>query len=152
VAQRTVLAVFWGHAPRPPGSASPRFGPCSFLAQQGSSFAELRFLLLFLEKEESGSTNCIGCFLGARPQTPWVGFAEVWAVFVSGTAGKQPRRATLFASFSGKRSKWLNELYWLFSGGTPPDPLGRLRRGLSRVRFWHSREAASQSYAFCFFF
>jgi hypothetical protein len=39
---------FWGHAPKPPGSASPSF-------EHGIVFreAELRFLLLFLEKEEN---------------------------------------------------------------------------------------------------
>jgi hypothetical protein len=38
------------------------------LAQQKGSLAELRFLLLFLEKEEFHISN----FLGARPQTPVV--------------------------------------------------------------------------------
>jgi hypothetical protein len=36
----------WGHAPRPPGSASPSFWSVHFCE------AEQRFLLLFLEKEE----------------------------------------------------------------------------------------------------
>jgi hypothetical protein len=41
------LVGFWGHAPKPPGSASPKFG-------YGIAFceAEQRFLPLFLEKEE----------------------------------------------------------------------------------------------------
>jgi hypothetical protein len=46
--------------------------------------------------------------LGARPQTPWVGFAEVWV------ANRRPRTGTtLFASFSGKRR--ILALNWFFS-------------------------------------
>jgi hypothetical protein len=53
---------FWKKkiAPKPPWSDSPRFGSPKTLCE-----AELRFLLLFLEKEDS-------------PQTPMVGFAEIW--------------------------------------------------------------------------
>jgi hypothetical protein len=39
--------VNWGHAPKPPGSASPSFGLPTVFRE-----AEQRFLLLFLEKEE----------------------------------------------------------------------------------------------------
>jgi hypothetical protein len=48
--------------PDPPGSASPRFGLCSFLAQHGGCLAELRFLLLFLEKEEYCQTMLYVCY------------------------------------------------------------------------------------------
>jgi hypothetical protein len=42
----------WGQAPKPPGSASPKVGlPVIFCE------AELRFLLLFLEKEEYNQIN-----------------------------------------------------------------------------------------------
>jgi hypothetical protein len=43
--------------------------------------AEQRFLLRFLEKEEYHEiSECyqVNSFLGASPQTPWVGFAELW--------------------------------------------------------------------------
>jgi hypothetical protein len=56
----------------------------------------------FLEKEEyyciiKGYYEC-NWLLGARPQTPRVGFAEVWANHDLPRSG-----TTLFASFSGKR-------------------------------------------------
>jgi hypothetical protein len=45
---------FWGQAPKPPGSASPRVGqPITFRE------AELRFLLLFLEREEFYRSSCL---------------------------------------------------------------------------------------------
>jgi hypothetical protein len=40
---------YWGQAPKPPGSASPSFGYAYIVFRE----AEQRFLLLFLEKEES---------------------------------------------------------------------------------------------------
>jgi hypothetical protein len=43
--------------------------------------------------------------LGARPQTPWVGFAEVWVWKDLPRSGP-----TLFASFSGKRRILLDEM------------------------------------------
>jgi hypothetical protein len=78
--------------------------------------AEQRFLLLFLEKEEPQEPNWllfslykpIGLFLGASPQTPWVGFAEFGVEY-----GLLRSRTTLFASFSGKRRTSLDQL--LFS-------------------------------------
>jgi hypothetical protein len=39
--------IFWGLAPRPPGSASPNYRLAKTFRE-----AEQRFLLLFLEKEE----------------------------------------------------------------------------------------------------
>jgi hypothetical protein len=51
-------------------------------------------LLLFPEKEES---RRLVEFLGACPQTPRVGFAEIWIA-----DGFLRSRTTLFASFSGK--------------------------------------------------
>jgi hypothetical protein len=46
------VVVFWGHAPRPPGSASPSVGSNKPSAKQNK-----RFLLLFLEKEEYHSLD-----------------------------------------------------------------------------------------------
>jgi hypothetical protein len=43
----TNLMFYWGPAPKPPRSASPRVGQLIIFCE-----AELRFLLLFLEKEE----------------------------------------------------------------------------------------------------
>jgi hypothetical protein len=89
---------FLGHAAKPPGSASPRFGPGIVFRE-----AEQRFLLLFLEKEEyyynifNRYYRSIR-FLGVSPQTPRVGFAEFWAWSCLPRSG-----TTLFASFSGKR-------------------------------------------------
>jgi hypothetical protein len=60
-----------------------------------SSATSQRFLLLFLEKEDY--PDAIGfldatrtaSFLGARPQTPWVRFAEVWACNLCLTSAKE---------------------------------------------------------------
>jgi hypothetical protein len=35
-------------------------------------------------------------YLGASPQTPWVGFAEFWAKYIN---EQKPRRANVFGSF-----------------------------------------------------
>jgi hypothetical protein len=58
-------------------------------------------LLLFLEKEEFKTPKICSRtmdFLGARPQTPRVGFAEALGRHIFCEA-----ELTLFASFSGKR-------------------------------------------------
>jgi hypothetical protein len=79
------------HIPLYLGSASPRVG-----YQAAFCEAELRFLLLFLEKEGAGSTlkddhYTYTSLLG-------VGFTEVWV-----SSSLLRSRTTLFASFSGKR-------------------------------------------------
>jgi hypothetical protein len=44
-----------------------------------------------------------------------------------------------------------NRLIGYFLGGKPPNPLGRLRRGLGR-KWFRRRPSAKQNNAFCFFF
>jgi hypothetical protein len=78
---RTTDGIFWGHAPKPPGSASPRFGLSEIFCEAElllfASFsrkrrtlpprtspvvfceAKQRFLLLFLEKEEYHSPKML---------------------------------------------------------------------------------------------
>jgi hypothetical protein len=70
------------------------------------------------------SLNTIDQFLGASPQTPWVGFAEFWVETVS--SAKKNNAFLLFLE-----NEEVLTIYGV-SGGTPPDPLGRLRRGLGR--------------------
>jgi hypothetical protein len=98
--------LFLGASPQTPWVGFADFG--GFFCE-----AEQRFLLLFLEKKSISLPYTIplhvyvmsqtkfktNLFLGASPQTPWVGFADfgVWGILLRS-------RATLFASFSGKRS------------------------------------------------
>jgi hypothetical protein len=103
----------WGHAPKPPGSASPRVGSTNLLRSG---------ITLFCFRKMKNPIGPI-FYLGTRPQTPWVGFAESTNLLRS--------RTTLFASFSGKRRILLGQ-FFTWGHGTPLDPLGRLRRGLDQ--------------------
>jgi hypothetical protein len=96
-------------------------------------------------------------FLGARPQTPKVGFAEVWAVCSLPRSG-----TTLFASFSGKRRSHLDQLVHRGSyaaaasyssvdhvilWGHAPKPPGSAPPRVGQCAVFHEAEQR-----FCFFF
>jgi hypothetical protein len=111
----------WGQAPKPPGSASPSYG-------YGTTFCEAEqtlFASFFLEKEESHQSNsCFSdFFLGASPQTPWVGFAELWV-----WNNLLRSRTNAFCFFFWKKKKLINPTRVLVSFFLGESPQGRLRR------------------------
>jgi hypothetical protein len=66
-----IYMEIWGASPPdPPGSASPSSGWSKVFCG-----AELRVLLLFLEKEETTRDLELGIYMEIPP---WVGFAEHW--------------------------------------------------------------------------
>jgi hypothetical protein len=71
-----------------------------------------------------------------QPQTPWLRFVEK-----VGQCGLLRSRATLFASFSGKRRYLLTRI-----SARPPGSASLRGEG------WAVWSSAKQNYAFCFFF
>jgi hypothetical protein len=92
-------------------------------------------LLLFLEKEEYYDNDW---FLGARPQTPGVGFAEGWAPQLSA------KQNYAFGFFFWKKKNTTTMIgYW----GHAPRPPGSASPKVGPRNFLRSR-----TNAFCFFF
>jgi hypothetical protein len=84
-----------------------------------------------LSDQLDGRRIALAQFLGARPQTPRVGFAEVWASEIFSEAEQRFLFLFLEKENTTRSIKWQEKSISTVSGGTPPDPLGRLRRGLS---------------------
>jgi hypothetical protein len=145
-------AVFWGHAPRPPGSASPRHGSSAMQTNASSLGGGGEHYWLI------GSEDC---FLAASPRPPGSASPR------QGKEGLVQRRPTLLTSLSGDEEH--------SPSARPKGPVSTLSFGqnLSSVNrtkcFVHFlekertplyrlsrshplRSSAKQNNAFCFFF
>jgi hypothetical protein len=112
----TLLVVSGGMPPDPLGRLRRSLGTHTFCE------AEQRFLLLFLEKEEYHGPigSLCGWLLGACPQTPWVGFAEVWVPIPSA------KQNNAFCFFFWKKKNIMDQLVHSVVGfwGHAPRPPG----------------------------
>jgi hypothetical protein len=121
---------------------TPRVGFAEAWATRSSAKRNNAFCIFFWKRKNFTTPMFLDIstlidFLGASPQTPRVGFAEVWATRCS---AKRNKAFCFFFFLSEKDGYYYVNLPGYtysnrFLGGQAPFPLGRLRRSLSRTIF-----------------